>query len=623
MARLKLFFGNRTASGATVHNKTCAASASAQALLSRAVSATKSAAMSASALIQRVAQKDFGVAMLVSRPASDYFVSSWTASSGVSLFACVDDAYLDDSDYITANVNAAKCVFVMSAIEDPVSHAGHYFNVRAWAPGGVGYLSYNVYGSVAQYLALDTPITSGSFTLTATPTNFSRLIGVSMAGFITDYTDIVVELVDFGSNEIRVSNASFTVVNKATPATPLKVVQKPTQRFVAARPVSDVSVGDFVASGGGPLYAAVDDVVPDDGDYIYNPTNTFVFAELMLSAITDPGIDTGHHVVARAWAASGAPYFFLYLQQGATVIASVVLPVNNTSPGEYVIELSPSEAAAITDYSNLRVLVMATSGSINISRVEFGVLDGIDVKASALVYKKSNKVLSAAASAAVAIYRLFGRLASIVSASSATLDRQTLSGLQYKALSAISSATASFARNVSAIKSVASSVAAYAVKRVSMARSYSSTSFSTVLKATPQAVSAVASSVSSMFRTATQSRLLSAASSSAASTVRAIGSIKFVSVTGAAVRNVVVSRGLSAYSSVSVLLLKLRPRIVSTVSSMVATVGTSVFTIEQQIRNVIEVVALFSTDISRSATFTLQKAVNSIFSKSVNKDAGF
>ena len=138
------------------------------------------------------------------------------------------------------------------------------------------------------------------------------------------------------------------------------------------RPSSDITT-DWTTT---PLWSKLDEAIADDGDFITGTGNAKTF-EVKLSAITDPGIDTGHVIRIRARATGGQAAEKLNtwgLYQGATPIVTQNASITRGSFNEYSIALSEVEASAITDYSDLRVRGLTSQGAsetIDVSWAEF------------------------------------------------------------------------------------------------------------------------------------------------------------------------------------------------------------------------------------------------------------
>ena len=129
------------------------------------------------------------------------------------------------------------------------------------------------------------------------------------------------------------------------------------------QPVSDLVVGNWTST---PLYQKLQKGTDNTVTYIASKSldtgqsDTF---QVGLSALPTPPSRTGHkvHVYARK-SSSGGRYvdLYVYLYQGSTLIAQASWLNISENWGDYVLELSESQADAITDYSNLSVMVTAS-----------------------------------------------------------------------------------------------------------------------------------------------------------------------------------------------------------------------------------------------------------------------
>jgi hypothetical protein len=111
-----------------------------------------------------------------------------------------------------------------------------------------------------------------------------------------------------------------------------------------ARPTGDISAGTWVPSSGSDLWAMLDEVTYDDGDYI--STSLAGVTELLLPAFAFP---VGSNVVlsVRGSSTSGSTLTVNLKQSGATVASwTQVLTATDTT---YEFTLSAGERAAITD----------------------------------------------------------------------------------------------------------------------------------------------------------------------------------------------------------------------------------------------------------------------------------
>jgi hypothetical protein len=129
-----------------------------------------------------------------------------------------------------------------------------------------------------------------------------------------------------------------------------------------ARPTSDVSAGEWLPSSGGDLYAMLDEVEPDDVDYVYSgdsPSGDLF--EVGVSPLVDPQVDD-LHIVRFRYRKEGTDVVNLTFSVMEGVTQRATWNRNNISEsfvtGEYI--LSEAEAASISNYNNLRIRVEAT-----------------------------------------------------------------------------------------------------------------------------------------------------------------------------------------------------------------------------------------------------------------------
>ncbi len=141
-----------------------------------------------------------------------------------------------------------------------------------------------------------------------------------------------------------VSGAAASVATAAGTLTPNQI----------AAPIADISAGAWTPSSGGSLYPMLDEAAADDNDYI-SVSSTGSVAELRLAPLTDPN-NAGARTLRYRLASPSSATLRLTLMQGATQIAQwteVMSPTWTT----YAHTLSAPEAAAITDYTDLRVRI--------------------------------------------------------------------------------------------------------------------------------------------------------------------------------------------------------------------------------------------------------------------------
>jgi len=128
------------------------------------------------------------------------------------------------------------------------------------------------------------------------------------------------------------------------------------------RPISDVAVGDWTPA---PLYAALDEVTPDDGDFIASEGTSV--GEVLLAPISPPVagdvlIRVRH---GRDPAATDLLSLIVTLAQGATVIATRTFEEISSAFTTSTITLTPAERALITDWTNLRLRFARAVSSAN------------------------------------------------------------------------------------------------------------------------------------------------------------------------------------------------------------------------------------------------------------------
>jgi hypothetical protein len=77
------------------------------------------------------------VAPRYARPASDIGAGNWLPSSGADLYAMLDEATPDDSDYIYTTT-AGACEIALGAVEDPETSSGQAVRYQVWSIDGAG-----------------------------------------------------------------------------------------------------------------------------------------------------------------------------------------------------------------------------------------------------------------------------------------------------------------------------------------------------------------------------------------------------------------------------------------------------------------------------------------------------
>ncbi len=118
------------------------------------------------------------------RPTSDISAGAWTPSTGVDLYATVDEAAADDADYNTTS-SASTHELAFSFGVDPESSSGHTVRYRA---KGIGTLTVTLRQG-ATLIATHVPTLTGSYQ------TFSFTLSGAEADAITNYGDLRVRFV--------------------------------------------------------------------------------------------------------------------------------------------------------------------------------------------------------------------------------------------------------------------------------------------------------------------------------------------------------------------------------------------------------------------------------------------
>jgi hypothetical protein len=120
-----------------------------------------------------------------------------------------------------------------------------------------------------------------------------------------------------------------------------------------ARPASDVSNSGWAASTGSDLYAMLDEVTSDTGDYIHAETAGAI-AEVKLNAVQDPGTSNNHTIRYVISSANGNT-INLKLKQGASTLDTWSETSVPATPTLYERSLSGAVIDSITDYGDVRI----------------------------------------------------------------------------------------------------------------------------------------------------------------------------------------------------------------------------------------------------------------------------
>ncbi|MBS1721393.1 MAG: hypothetical protein JSS66_00130 [Armatimonadetes bacterium] len=138
-----------------------------------------------------------------------------------------------------------------------------------------------------------------------------------------------------------------------------------------ARPIQDVDMSIWTPSSGGTYWNLIDDPTPDeDSTYIWRDASASppipTPKGVLLSTVSDPGVDTGHSVTMRVRQEDDVDVTWKYTMWcGNTFVASGSLDsVNSQNYIDLTYNLSTVQASGITDYSQLKILPEASAGVI-------------------------------------------------------------------------------------------------------------------------------------------------------------------------------------------------------------------------------------------------------------------
>ena len=122
-----------------------------------------------------------------------------------------------------------------------------------------------------------------------------------------------------------------------------------------ARPISDISnTGDtWELSSGSDIYALLDEVTPNDSDYIYTESSDTNTCVLGATSLTDP-VSSADHVIRYRYLGQANNELIVSLYQGTTKIMDCPQTGTAGSWTTVAITLTGTQADSITDYGALR-----------------------------------------------------------------------------------------------------------------------------------------------------------------------------------------------------------------------------------------------------------------------------
>lgn len=188
------------------------------------------------------------------------------------------------------------------------------------------------------------------------------------------------------------------------------------------RPDSDVT------NTGNNGFGAIDEATASDADFWFGDNNVAEELEVSLSNVTDPSTDTGHifrYRVAKTNAGTvdgggNAVTVTARLMQGTTQIATDTAKTATGTWTQYSYTLTSGEAAAISDYTDLRLeFVTSASGGAPANRrggaVSWAELEVPDpLTPVSATYASSYEAVAVAAQTHVSIYEAVASLSQLI-----------------------------------------------------------------------------------------------------------------------------------------------------------------------------------------------------------------
>jgi hypothetical protein len=121
------------------------------------------------------------------RPDADVSAGNWGPSTGSDLYAVIDEAVTDDSDYISvtdSDGSAETCQVELGGVTDPVSDSGHIITVRASEDSSSSVVALVI--TLKQGATTIATYTESS--ITGSATNYPHTLTTGEADSITNYS---------------------------------------------------------------------------------------------------------------------------------------------------------------------------------------------------------------------------------------------------------------------------------------------------------------------------------------------------------------------------------------------------------------------------------------------------
>lgn len=198
----------------------------------------------------------------------------------------------------------------------------------------------NIFGEVAVSAAFDLRINGG---LVSTSTGYDLRIAGQVPTSV--------------SRDIRLDGAPETIT------TTERDIRIEGRAVEVARPDGVITNDGWTAVPGGTLWSTIDEIIPDESDFMKSPAEPVVprVAEVSLTDVTPPLVDLYHTVRYRIGAAQlgSKVKLTVVLLQGATEIGSWEHINISTVPETFEQTLTELQASTITNYNDLRLRFIA------------------------------------------------------------------------------------------------------------------------------------------------------------------------------------------------------------------------------------------------------------------------
>lgn len=289
-------------------------------------------------------------------PSADRATGGWVTQAGAAtdIYEAIDESSANDSDYIVSQKIAegeTKTYICDIAEGDWFTQAGtHTVKYRT--------------GATEAGIDLTVTLLKGS-TVIATDT---------LTDIATAFTDRTIVLSN--AEELLFANGdvySYEDVRLKVEASRDEAVAATALQY--ARPDADLTSeasdgwSRFAASGD--RYEKIDEVSPDDGDYVFwSGSGTGILGVSLGSGLEDPLTDLGHVINVRHLTSPGRSLSVALLTSGGSLIASWTIAGASVSEVTDNLTLTEAQAASIGSYADLQIQFTTTDANVRVTWVE-------------------------------------------------------------------------------------------------------------------------------------------------------------------------------------------------------------------------------------------------------------